>query len=252
MTEAERLHTALTSVSERLAAVLEDARFELRNGYTFLAVPALPLPSFNGVWADTDAAAEELEAAQREIQQLGLPFGVAVRAGRTPAVEAVARALGLTEELQMPGMVVTPGELHEPSLGEVEIIRVETADGLAQALAIAAAGFELPAELLAAIYMFEVAELDGIQYYLARADGRDVSTAVGYTIDGTVGVFNVGTPPEHRGRGYGATITAHAVRDGFSAGADLGWLQSSPMGESVYRRLGFRAVDTYVLFFRPS
>jgi len=67
-----------------------------------------------------------------------------------------------------------------------------------------------------------------------------------------VGIFNVATPPEHRGHGYGAAITAQAIHDGFAAGAELSWLQSSAMGESVYRRLGFRAVESYVLFYRPD
>jgi predicted GNAT family acetyltransferase len=78
-----------------------------------------------------------------------------------------------------------------------------------------------------------------------------VSTAVGYSIDGTVGIFNVATPPEFRRRGYGAAITAHAARDGLNHGADLAWLQSSSMGESVYLRLGFREVETYLLHTRP-
>ena len=152
----------------------------------------------------------------------------------------------------MPGMVVAPGELRDPSSDELQIVRIETADGLAQALAVAAAGFEIPADFLAAIYLLEVAELEGIQYYLARSDGCDVSTAVGFTVEETVGIFNVATPPEHRGHGYGAAITAQAVRDGFAGGAELGWLQSSAMGESVYRRLGFREVESYVLFYRPE
>jgi predicted GNAT family acetyltransferase len=108
----------------------------------------------------------------------------------------------------------------------------------------------VPAELLASLYMLEVAELEGIAYYLARLGERDVSTAIGYSMDGTVGIFNVATPPEFRGRGYGATITAYAARDGFGHGADLAWLQSSAMGESVYLRLGFREVEEYLLHSR--
>ena len=252
MDEAERLHAALHTASERLAGVLEDARFERREGYTFMAFPTFPVPAFNGVWASSDAAAAKLADEQRELEQLGLPFGVTVRAGRAPAVEETARTLGLTSELTMPGMVVAPGELRDPSSDELQIVRIETADGLAQALAVAAAGFEIPADFLAAIYLLEVAELEGIQYYLARSDGCDVSTAVGFTVEETVGIFNVATPPEHRGHGYGAAITAQAVRDGFAGGAELGWLQSSAMGESVYRRLGFREVESYVLFYRPE
>src|SRR6476659_7421379 len=88
--------------------------------------------------------------------------------------------------------------------------------------------------------------------YLGRVAGRDVSTSVGLTLGNDVGLFGVATPPEHRGRGYGAALTAAAARDGFAAGADLAWLQSSRLGLPVYRRLGFREVETYVLRSRPS
>jgi GNAT superfamily N-acetyltransferase len=250
--EAQRLHDALCTVTERLAGVVEDARFEQRDGCRFMLFPTFPLPAFNGVWADTDAAAASLEDNLREVEHAGLPCGATVRAGRTPTVEETARRLGLTVATRVPGMAATSAELGEVPASELQMVRVETADGLAQALAVAAGGFDVPAELLASLYMIEVSELEGIHYYLARLEDRDVSTAVGYTIDGTVGIFNVATPAEYRGRGYGATITAHAARDGFAAGADLAWLQSSIMGESVYRRLGFREVERYILLTRPA
>ena len=59
------------------------------------------------------------------------------------------------------------------------------------------------------------------------------------------------TPSEHRGRGHGAALTARVLRDGFEAGSEFGYLQSSAIGHGVYRRLGFRDVDEYTLFTRP-
>jgi N-acetylglutamate synthase len=240
------MHEALCTMSGRLAERLEDARFERRDGYELLVFPMFPLPSFNGIWAETDAAADDLERVRTEVEALGLPFGVTVRENRTPVVEERARKLGLTSEIRTPGMVVTPEELEVPDT-ELDILRIRTADGLAQALAVAATGFEIPGELLAALYLFEVAELEGIEYYLARLHEQDVCTAIGYTVDDAVGIFNVATPPEFRRRGYGSIITAHAARAGFDAGADFAYLQSSSMGESVYRRLGFRQVDVYTI-----
>jgi GNAT superfamily N-acetyltransferase len=250
MDEADRLHQVLGSVAERLATVLEGAQFERGAGYFFMAFPTFPIRDLNGVWAETDAAADDLAARRAQANELRTPFTVMTRAGRAPAVEEAARALGLTNEIRIPGMTVTPQDLKVPA-SDLEVLRVETADGLAQALAIGASGFGVPADLIASVYSLEVAQLEGLETYLGRVDGRDVSTAVGFTIDGTTGIFSVATPEEHRGRGYGAAITAQAVRDGFDAGADLAGLQSSPMGESVYKRLGFREVETYTLFAPP-
>jgi N-acetylglutamate synthase len=250
--EAERLHEALCGAFELLSSVLEEARFERRDGYAWLVNPPIPIPQFNGVWADDDVAAGKLEDALGEIAHMGLPYSVQTRPGRTPVIEQEARRLGLTAQEPTPGMVAAAGELREPPATDAEIVRVATADGLAQALAVAADGFGAPPEIFAPLYFLEMAALEGMAFYLARVGEQDVSTALACTLERTVGIFNVATPPEHRGRGYGAAITTAAVRDGFSAGADLAWLQSSSSGFSVYRRLGFREVETYVLYTAPE
>jgi ribosomal protein S18 acetylase RimI-like enzyme len=250
MDATDRLHEVLVSAAEQLATVLEGAQFERGDGYCFLSFPTFPIRDLNGVWADTDAAADQLATRRAQANELRTPFTVMTRAGKTPAVEQAARELGLTNEIRIPGMTVTAQDLNEPA-SDLEVLRVQTADGLAQALAVGASGFGVPADLVASLYSLEVAQLDGLETYLGRVDGRNVSTAIGFTIDRTCGIFSVATPEEHRGRGHGAAITAQAVRDGFNAGADLAGLQSSPIGESVYKHLGFREVETYTLFAPP-
>jgi N-acetylglutamate synthase len=106
--------------------------------------------------------------------------------------------------------------------------------------------------MLAPLYLLETAAVDGLSYYLGRVDGKDVSTSIGLMLGDSVGIFNVATPPEHRGRGYGAALTVEAARQGFAAGVGLAWLQASAMGLSVYRALGFREVEDYVLLTRPE
>jgi len=242
------IQDALERPLERLAGVLEGARYERRDSYTFLAYPTFPVRDLNGMWVDSDAAATHIETARAEAQELGTPFSIMVRDGRSPAVEKAAVELGFKATAGTPGMIVTRGELRDPGRHDLELIRVRTADGLAQALAVGAAGFGIPAELAASIYSLEVAELDGLSVYLARDGGRDVATGTGYTIGDATAIFSVATPPEHRGKGYASAVTAAAVRDGFDAGARFAALQSSPMGESVYKRLGFRQVEMYVVY----
>lgn len=242
------IQAALERPIERLATVLENARYERREGYTFMAFPTFAIPDVNGMWVDTDAAAGHIEAARTEADELGTPFSITVREERTPAVEAAAVGLGFAPTQRMPGMVVTPDELNAVDAPDLRVIRVETADGLAEALAVAAAGFGVPAELIAAAYALEVSELEGVAYYVARAGERDVATAMGFTIGDATAIFSVATVPEARGKGYGAAVTLAAVRDGFAAGARFAALQSSAMGERVYARLGFREVVKYVVY----
>jgi GNAT superfamily N-acetyltransferase len=252
MNEGLRLHLALCTVAERLAGAMEEARFERRDGYAFVTFPTLPIPSFNGVWPDDDSAANALPDALAEIEADGIAPGVLIRNEETPAVVEAARELGLTAAERMPGMVANAGDLSGPAVSELEIVHVTSGDGLAQALAIATEGFGAPEGFLTPLYMLEVTGLDGYELFLGRVDGRDVTTAASFVVDDDVGVFNVATPSQYRGRGYGAAITAHAVHQAFANGAELAYLQSSPLGESVYRRLGFREVLRYTLLTRPA
>jgi ribosomal protein S18 acetylase RimI-like enzyme len=95
-------------------------------------------------------------------------------------------------------------------------------------------------------------ELGGMAVYLGRVDGDTATTAICYQTHEDAGIFSVATLPEHRRRGYGAAITARAARSSFENGADLAWLQTSTIGESVYRGLGFRQVATHMMLSRPS
>lgn len=252
MSDAERLHAALCASWERLCGVLEDARFERRDGYVWTICPPVPIPAFNGVWPEADRAAPALADALGEISELELPYSIQLRRGMTPACEAEAERLGLMLEAETPGMVVRPDELRGADVRTLQILKATTADALAQALATAAEAFAAPPEIFTALYGFDVAGLDGLVVYLGRIGNQDVATGIGYTVDGATGIFNIATPPAHRGRGYGAAITTCAVRDGFAAGAELAWLQSSDIGYRVYERLGFRTVETYRLYAAPE
>jgi ribosomal protein S18 acetylase RimI-like enzyme len=148
-------------------------------------------------------------------------------------------------------MTLEEGDLRR-STTEVEVREVRDEAGLAQALDLATRGFEIPAGWLDELYGARIAALPTLTTYVAFADGSPVSTGLSHAVGGSVGIFNVGTPPEHRGRGYGAAVTARAAADGLARGASPVWLQSSPMGASVYRRLGFRTVGTYRLYERPA
>ena len=187
-----------------------------------------------------------------EVEERGFRCGLQVRAGRHPDLEQEAAELGLTARFPLPGMAVSPEELTDERAPELEIVRVDDEEGLADAARVAAAGNGVPLDLIRALYAPGLLQLDGFAVYLGRADSVTVTTAMRYLTNNDVGIFNVATPPAHRRRGYGSAITAHAARAGFENGADLAWLQTSEIGESVYRGLGFRHVELHFLLARPS
>ena len=112
-------------------------------------------------------------------------------------------------------------------------------------------GFEAPSELVPAIERFGALGFDPAnpqRTFLARLDGRPVGTALSVRAGEVLGIFNVATIPDARGRGVGRAVTLAALRDGAAAGCTMAVLQSSDMGHSVYQRIGFRDFATYRLY----
>jgi N-acetylglutamate synthase len=253
--EGDRLHAALVDAFDELCSALDGARFERRDGYELVSCPRLPVAQANGVWVHEDGedVAAALGPALAELEPTGAPLWIQTRAGQ-PLAQAEARRLGYTVEVSTPGMALRPDELVEPrTAGAVAL--AETEADFAGVLGALAEGFGVPADLFEPFVAPAVRSLPGLRTYVVRDGGEVVSTALGYSVAGTVAVtvavFNVATPPRFRRRGFGAAATAAAVRDGLAGGAELAWLQSSPDGEPVYRRLGFREVVAYALFTRP-
>lgn len=251
-TRADRLHAAISKTFEGFYAAVDEASFERRAGHARLLFPSVPIRIFNGVIVESQSCAGIADSIS-EVEERGLPCGVQVRAGRHPEVEEEAARLGLTARVQMPGMAASPDELADARVPGLEIVRAEDEEGLASAARVAAAGGGAPLEFMLPLYAPEVLKLPGFAVYLGRVDGGMVTTtAMGYQTDKDVAIFSVATPPEHRRRGYGGAISACAARAAFDNGADLAWLQTSEIGESVYRGLGFRHVEMHLMLARPS
>jgi predicted GNAT family acetyltransferase len=90
---------------------------------------------------------------------------------------------------------------------------------------------------------------------LWELDGAPVSMAARSRIVAqTARIAQVYTPPEHRGRGYGAAVTAAATRAALDAGARDVLLFTdvdNPTTNRLYARLGYRPVeDRLILAFR--
>ena len=249
--EAAVAHHALETVWSRLYAALDGALCERRGDLLCVLHPPFPIPQCNGPWVveDTQAAVDGLSGAIEEVEASGVRPWVQTRSGHARTQRAAAE-LGLTERDTLPGMVIRPDELAAPSDGGLEIDLIAP-DEIDRANAVLAASFGAPQELLDALSGGMTA-LDGATWYVGRVDGEVVATALGVTISDVTTVCNVATTPEHRGRGHAAAVTARVVRHGFADGAKLAFLQSSPLGHGVYRRLGFRDVEEYTLFTRPA
>lgn len=209
----------------------------------FAMATGVPFPTLNGVWAHGPADPDQVDRLLDELPAGGL--GYCLQARDPEAVRTVAQQRGLVAGPEIPLMTLAGRPTSRPCQG-LRIREVERSDFDART-AIAAAGFEVPADAIRAATRL-VGRTPGYRMYIGEVQGRAVTTAVGIRDADWVGIFDVATPPEHRGHGYGAAITAHAVTEGYASGATWAWLQSSPEGYGVYERLGFRTVEQWALW----
>jgi ribosomal protein S18 acetylase RimI-like enzyme len=115
-------------------------------------------------------------------------------------------------------------------------------------VAVGSAGFEAPAFIFECLMPPKAMAAPQVSCFVGYVAEQPVTTAVAVTHGDHVGIYSVATSPEHRGRGYGAAVTARACLAGFAAGAEFAYLQSSPIGYGVYRSLGFQTVESWELW----
>ena len=187
----------------------------------------------------------------------GAPFSVWTR---EHADEAVARGLadaGFSQIHREAGMVYMPGAGSPPSPpGDVDIRPIVDERGrevyaglMAQAFGVYGTPADSTAEHFAAL-----ASVHGpaTQAYLAWRDGRAVAGAMLYMAHGVGGIGWVGTLPDEFGRGYGSAVTWRVIEEGLRRGARFMNLQASPMGEPMYRRMGFLTPTHYRWFLAST
>jgi hypothetical protein len=205
----------------------------------------LPVAPFNGVWAQTaHPSVTAVLAAVDDFAGGDLPWNLQLRPGHPAELDPLLAERGLVQTAQIPFMTLTDASRLVASVraADVELRAVETFADLDSALSLLERGFGMPPELTRHRFALQMLFQPSFTTWLLRAGDVDVSTALGVMDDDWAGVFNVATPEEHRGKGYGAVATAQAV---LGAGGRSAYLQASPMGFPVYERLGFATVETW-------
>jgi GNAT superfamily N-acetyltransferase len=77
------------------------------------------------------------------------------------------------------------------------------------------------------------------RYFLGLLDGKPVAHSMLDAAASVAGIYWVFTEPEARRQGIGAALTRRAVHESHAFGHELAILQAAPLGEAIYRRMGF-------------
>lgn len=199
--------------------------------------------------ADGDAAPNErdIEAVMAEVALAPIASWWIPPGPAAAAIEATLADRGFIadpDDPTVPAMWISLEALPDLDLGsDVTIEPAISVAAVGEASLVAAAGFGLAPSIAAPLT--DLFSRVGDQpaspshVFLACLDGRPVASALAVVAGEAVAIYNVATLPHARGRGIGSAITLAALHDGLSRGATLGVLESSELGYSVYRRLGF-------------
>lgn len=85
-------------------------------------------------------------------------------------------------------------------------------------------------------------------YGTVEADGRIVAVGLGSRSRDHVGIYNMATHPDYRGRGYAGAIVGALLAHAYAYGArsaSLSVLQTNEVAQRVYRRHGFEVAYAY-------
>ncbi len=183
----------------------------------------------------------------------GSPFSVWTREHADAGLALELGASGFHPIHREPGMVFIPGASEAPPEPREIVIRAVTDDaGRADYAAIMMRAFAVygAPEASTAEHFANLASVVGpaTQAYLACRDGRAVAGALLHLAHGVGNIGWVGTSPGEFGRGYGKAVTWAVIAAGFRRGARFMNLQASPMGEPMYRRMGFITPTHYRWF----
>jgi hypothetical protein len=155
----------------------------------------------------------------------------------------------------VPQMIVVAPLPDRQGVDGVVIERVHDEAGVADAVAVNAeayATYGMPAEVLPELFDRGSALADdpAAHVVVARREGAPVATAMTFESDGVASVQWVGTVPSARGTGLGALVTTVVTNSAFERGATSVTLQASPMGEPIYRALGYETIYGYSEYVR--
>ena len=242
------------NMAHEWAAIGRHAGFQLgRTDSMTLTASGLPVAFFNGGFAHAESADPQacIDDAIAFFARADVPFLLWLRDGAYDDLIAAGRAAGLQHVGGPPSMALASiGEI-KPAPAELDLRFAATSGDLRDHLAVLAAGFGMPNDVLQRVMVEGLLDDPDMAIVIGTVDGVPVTTALLAGSGETAGVYNVATLTEQRGKGYGEAATWAVIGEGARRGCTHSILQSSDSGHPVYERMGFVDVGRYVQLQGP-
>ena len=170
----------------------------------------------------------------------------------------ILEAYKFKHEVDLTCMAVTLKNLNEKQHAPagVEITYVNDIEKLRQWCQAVSAGFDIPDGMAKLLFEFEYSlgferHLPW-QRYLATLDGEPAAASAMMLGSGVAGIYWTATVPRLRLQGLGTAVVMEPLRKAQKEGYRVAVLHSTPMGASMYRRLGFKQYCTVSRYIRSE
>lgn len=220
-----------------------------REGLLFVA-GSTTFPVFMNYTIRLDAnipAPEVIDKSKAFFQALGRNFTILTYGQQDIDLEAVAQSAGMEQLFDSPEMILET-KVEPPMLPAAVEIRLVTEEReILDVRCISSEAYEsigIPKEQTKAYFDVPQRLLSPkLITYIAYLNGQPASTAMAIMTEQVAGIYWVGTTKAARGRGLAEACVRLSSNAGFARGAKIAALQASPMGEPIYRRIGYRTID---------
>jgi GNAT superfamily N-acetyltransferase len=248
--------------SEQLAAFHRNCRsYWLGYGYAQRVEDGLTLysvgadhPQLNGVmWLGSGNIDAKIAEARRRLA--GHPWLWWVGGDSDPATLAALAAAGGETVGVAPIMAIRTDAVRPlPRPADLHVDRLPEGAPLSSWVAAYAPAMGVREADIPLVVAAEEARQDApgvLVRFEARIEGRIVGVSELLLADGVAGIYLVATDEAWRRRGVGAALTSAALACAREHGFPLATLQATPMGEPLYRSLGFVKVAEYQILALP-
>ncbi len=188
-------------------------------------------------------APQRVREVMADFKRLGLPMLWWLGPGSKPvdlASHLIAAGLQQTETLH--GMAADlQASLPGPVRAECEITEAADDEDIADWLVPFGETFHMGHECMALLAPLRnaVTSRGPLRFFVARADGLPVSSAVLFESADVAALHYVATRPFARNRGFGSALVAHVTRVAAAGGYRVCVLHGTPLSADMYRRLGY-------------
>lgn len=198
-----------------------------------------PVADFNIAIIDRGSQSEDwLRQLGQVIHEWNLPILVFLTAEVSDQLAPVVHDLDLKHAGQIPLMTYDPSDTPIETT-DYQIERVENEEELQDVSRILASAFELPLGSCNRVLGERLLEGLGLDIFLAREKSNVVSTLQSTRAGDIVGIWSMGTMPEHQRKGAGRALIDYVLAFHHARGAKLFYLLATEVGKPLYERIGF-------------